>query len=50
MLTALLMGYGYVCRVLNIYFFWESKTLGAFHPAAGCGIAEPDQNWEGEQA
>jgi hypothetical protein len=27
-LTAVFMGYGYLCRLLNIYFFWESKTLG----------------------
>ena len=20
--------YGYLCRVLNVYFFWESKTIG----------------------
>ena len=25
--TALLL-YGYLCRVLGIYFFWESKTMG----------------------
>ncbi len=22
------MLYGYLCRLLNIYFFWESKTIG----------------------
>ncbi len=26
--TLFLLFYGYLCRVLNIYFFWESKTLG----------------------
>jgi hypothetical protein len=27
-LTIALLTYGYLCRILNLYFFWESKTLG----------------------
>lgn len=23
-----LIAYGYLCRLLNIYFFWDSKTIG----------------------
>ena len=28
LLTIVLLIYGYLCRTLNLYFFWESKTLG----------------------
>ena len=27
-LTIALLTYGYLCRILNLFFFWESKTLG----------------------
>lgn len=27
-LSILLLGYGYSCRAFDIYFFWESKTIG----------------------
>ena len=27
-LTSAVLLYGYLCRLLGIYFFWESKTLG----------------------
>jgi hypothetical protein len=27
-LTSVFLLYGYLCRLLGIYFFWESKTLG----------------------
>jgi uncharacterized protein with PQ loop repeat len=27
-LTIALLIYGYLCRIVNLYFFWESKTLG----------------------
>lgn len=28
LLTVVFLFYGYLCRLLNIYFFWESKTIG----------------------
>jgi len=28
LVTAVLLLYGYLCRLLGIYFFWESKTIG----------------------
>jgi len=28
LVTAVLLLYGYSCRLLGIYFFWESKTIG----------------------
>ncbi|MCA6437454.1 MAG: hypothetical protein IM600_10125 [Bacteroidetes bacterium] len=27
-LSLILISYGYVCRIANIYFFWESKSIG----------------------
>ena len=27
-LTIVLLLYGYLCRLLNVYFFWESKAIG----------------------
>ncbi len=26
--TAIILVYGYLCRILNLYFFWESKAIG----------------------
>lgn len=26
--TAIILVYGYLCRLLNLYFFWESKAIG----------------------
>ena len=31
----LLLSYGYLCRMLNIYFFWDSKHFGWIMLAAG---------------
>ena len=28
LLTIFLLAYGYLCRIIHLYFFWESKTLG----------------------
>ncbi|HNR16972.1 MAG TPA: hypothetical protein PKG90_09950 [Chitinophagaceae bacterium] len=27
---SVLVAYGYLCRILNIYFFWDSKIIGWF--------------------
>lgn len=27
-LTIIFLVYGYLCRIINLYFFWESRTLG----------------------
>ena len=27
-LTSVLLFYGYLCRTIGLYFFWESKTIG----------------------
>ena len=27
-LTIILLLYGYLCRIVGLYFFWESKTIG----------------------
>jgi len=31
----LLLTYGYLCRLLNIYFFWDSKHFGWIMMASG---------------
>lgn len=34
-IAAILLVYGYLCRLLNIYFFWDSKSLGWILMAIG---------------